>query len=398
MTLDEPEDPHIVYRADMLSPADLKLQGKFLPRGMDLSRPDQPPSDLSLYNHVVGSRTGTSRHDSGYVSTTKSLKFARQFLHTMLGSRGFIYKIHVSPSFIDVQSSLREFSRHPLEQEVAALGGIHYEQVLSWIEFEEGVEQPEVFNTDYETRFDEASWGGSQVQLAGFPKNHVAWSRQPWKDFTNCWPSFNKMKREMCEPQMPANEFGLEYVVDIFLRELETGKMDKPEMRGGERISTDNQQSKGRERTGTPRQNGRTKAKAKAKKRKSNKKKKVKKVKVAKIQIVIIKVSEGQAATHSKPGWFEEIVKGVTAAAAAIVPSTALTSKAVQVAESTKDEVKGFGIRELSKCAERLGIVPDKLAAVDVVEVNQLLEDIKDVVTQEFIDGLECAEEAIVVV
>ncbi|KAM3462957.1 hypothetical protein MY5147_009748 [Beauveria neobassiana] len=175
--------PTVVYRGDMLTPEDLKLQGGFLPRGEDGTRPNQPPASLSLYNHVEGSPTGTGRYDTGYVSTTTSLDSARRFVSTVLGGHGYIYRIHVSANFIDVAGTLGQFYRHTDEAEVASLGRIQLSQVLGWTEVINGAEQSEVRNPQYDSRFDTASWGGSQPQLAGFPPNHRAWTLEPWRAF-----------------------------------------------------------------------------------------------------------------------------------------------------------------------------------------------------------------------
>ncbi|KAI0095722.1 heat-labile enterotoxin alpha chain-domain-containing protein [Nemania sp. FL0031] len=203
--------PKIVYRADLISPEDLKRQGSFLPKGMDGTRPFQPPADTSLYNHLQGTPTGTSRFTSGYVATTASLDFARRFLHTTLGGRGYIYRIHVSPNFIDAAGTLRQFYSHSEEEEFASLGPIHYSQVLGWTEFRQGVEQPEVLNPSYDTRYDQVTSGGTQYQLAGFPPNHVAWGLEPWRDFSNCGPSMGTGE-ETCTPEQSSLDYAMEYV------------------------------------------------------------------------------------------------------------------------------------------------------------------------------------------
>ncbi|PFH62342.1 putative enterotoxin [Ophiocordyceps unilateralis] len=202
--------PSYVYRADMLSPEHLKLQGRFFPRGMDGTRPSQTLASpkISLFDHVRGLPSGTSRFDSGYVSTTRSIDFARRFLHTSLGSQGYIYKMHVSPNFIDTAHTLGQFYAQSEEQEVSVLGGPLYSQVLSWIEFRQGVEQPEKPNPDYDSsKFDDAVWGGVQYQLAGFPDDHVAWKIEPWRRYSDCGLS----DVERCKPRRSSLQFAIEY-------------------------------------------------------------------------------------------------------------------------------------------------------------------------------------------
>lgn len=101
--------PTWVYRADMLPPDELRLQKCFFPRGMNGARPNQGPPDMSIWNHVQGTKTGMSNSDSAYVSTTTDLDFARRFLSTSLSGTGWIYKIHVSPNFVDVAGTLGGF-------------------------------------------------------------------------------------------------------------------------------------------------------------------------------------------------------------------------------------------------------------------------------------------------
>ena len=204
--------PTIVYRADLLPPDDLRRQRAFLPRGEDGTRPFQPPPNLSLYNHTQGAVTGTSRYDSGYVSTTTSYDFARRFVQTTLGGSGHIYTLHVTPNFIDVNSTLRQFYTHTDEAEFAALGRIHYIQTMGWVEVIGGVEQPYVSNPDYEARwFDDATAGGFQPQLAGFPPNHVAWNMQPWVLYSDCLGTMSSDASEQCHPMENNTDFASDY-------------------------------------------------------------------------------------------------------------------------------------------------------------------------------------------
>lgn len=107
---------------------------------------------MSLFNHVRGSPTGTGRHDSGYVSTSTSLRVAAQFVQAILDRDGFIYAIRPTPNMIDVAGTLRQFYSHGQEREVASLGPSHYSQVAQWREVRGGAEGPTVRNSDCNSR------------------------------------------------------------------------------------------------------------------------------------------------------------------------------------------------------------------------------------------------------
>ncbi|OAQ97287.1 hypothetical protein LLEC1_00043 [Akanthomyces lecanii] len=230
--------PTVVYRADMLTPEDLKRQGAFFPRGEDQTRPNQPPASLSLYNHVGGTLTGTGRHDSGYVSTTTSLNFARRFVANVLGGRGYIYRIHVSANFIDAQGTLGHFYRHTEEAEVASLGRIHFSQVLGWTEVINNAEQSEVLNPEYDSRFDTASWGGSQPQLGGFPPTHIAWTMDPWRAFASCSSLLNKRDDKLkCSPLKSSQAFAEDFLAHIPEAETQITRPDTTPSENGRELA-----------------------------------------------------------------------------------------------------------------------------------------------------------------
>ncbi|OPB31161.1 cholera enterotoxin subunit A [Bartonella sp. AR 15-3] len=126
------DDIRKVYRAAMESPEEIKREGGFIPRGMDGTRPNQPPPDINLWNHVHGSETGMSRHNSGYVSTSTARIIAINWVNEHLNHNGYVYHIRATPNFIDVNASLLDYSPHPQESEMAALGRIHWNQVIGW--------------------------------------------------------------------------------------------------------------------------------------------------------------------------------------------------------------------------------------------------------------------------
>lgn len=214
--------PPTLYRAAAISPDDLERQQMFLPRGADGSRPNQPPADTSLFNHVEGTQTGMGRTTSGYVSTTSRLDYAQRFISSRLNGRGYIYEIHVSANFVDAAATLGHFYRRPAEAEHAALGGIHFTQVVGWTEYREGVAQRPRRNPRYDHRFDAAVGGGAQPQLAGFPANHRAWSLDPWRAFASCTSSVLGRRRGgggggqqgRCQPNKSARSFAAGFLAD----------------------------------------------------------------------------------------------------------------------------------------------------------------------------------------
>ncbi|AMV00738.1 heat-labile enterotoxin alpha chain domain-containing protein (plasmid) [Xanthomonas citri pv. aurantifolii] len=205
--------PAIVYRAALESPDVIKQQGGFLARGMDQTRPNQPPPDTSLFNHANGAETGLSNHSSGYVSTTTSFNIAHYWVNNMLSGRGYIYHIHPTGNLIDVNASLLRYSPHPGENEYAALGTIHWSQIIGWQQVSYGVAGAFVSNRDYNrSLYSSAHAGEGAPYLAGFPPDHPAWGQAPWVDFSTCGGSAPRtLAQENCSPLDPAYSAASKY-------------------------------------------------------------------------------------------------------------------------------------------------------------------------------------------
>ncbi|AQX28468.1 MULTISPECIES: enterotoxin A family protein [unclassified Bartonella] len=200
-----------VYRAAMDTPESIKAAGGFYPRGMDGSRPNQPPPDINLWNHVHGADTGMSRHNSGYVSTTTSRGLAIRWVNDHLNHNGYVYRIRATPNFIDVNASLRHYSPHSEELEVSALGVIHWNQVIGWERVRGGRVGSFVHNPDYRERlYTSFSSSGAQPQLAAFPNNHPAWAEQPWVNFANC------ELKSSCSPIKSTQKLGEEWFLKSY--------------------------------------------------------------------------------------------------------------------------------------------------------------------------------------
>ncbi|WP_407965665.1 enterotoxin A family protein [Bartonella sp. C271] len=200
------DDVRKVYRAAMESPEEIKREGGFMPRGMDGTRPNQPPPDINLWNHVHGSETGMSRHNSGYVSTTTSRGFAINWVNDHLNHNGYVYHIRATPNFIDVNASLRHYSPHQEELEMAALGMIHWNQVIGWERVRGGTVGEFVPNPDYRERlYMYYAAGGAQPQLAAFPDGHPAWAHDPWITYAQC------ELKSSCSPKKSSLQFGVDW-------------------------------------------------------------------------------------------------------------------------------------------------------------------------------------------
>ena len=201
------EPPEMVYRADMGRPDEIKRAGGFYPRGMDGSRPNQPPPNINLFDHTNGAATGMARHDSGYVSTSRSRGLAISWINDHLNHNAYIYHIRATPNMVDVNEILQGYSPHPMELEFAALGIIRWDQVIGWERVVSGTVHQFQRNRDYRERlYTNLRASDRQYQLAGFPPEHQAWGVEPWRDFANC--GGRTKEDETCEPKKEAQEFG----------------------------------------------------------------------------------------------------------------------------------------------------------------------------------------------
>ncbi|KAF5482813.1 Cholera enterotoxin subunit A [Colletotrichum siamense] len=167
-----------VYRGDTRSPGEIKRLGGFLAKGQ--TRFGLQTADTSLFNHMKGTHNIKSRDEDGFVSTSTSETVAATFVYGKPSA--FVYKIHVTPNMIDTVGTLGKYSDFDEELEFAALGGIKYEQIVSWRQLKGRNLGKSTMNKDFDKRkYGSAAAGGVQYQLAGFPPNHKAWREEPWK-------------------------------------------------------------------------------------------------------------------------------------------------------------------------------------------------------------------------
>ncbi|RCI16022.1 putative heat-labile enterotoxin [Ophiocordyceps polyrhachis-furcata BCC 54312] len=182
----------IVYRPDSRDPAEIRESGGFWPRDMTPGNFLQLSQNTSLFRHVNMAAHRWTRHaDSGYVSTTRSLDAAAEILRRSgLMPGGFIYEIRPTPNFIDVRGSLGDFHQGlEDDDEVAALGGIQFHQILAWRQVAQAPGRRGYYNAQRTANdqyrpalFDGTSDGGVKPLLAGFPTDHLVFQEklEPW--------------------------------------------------------------------------------------------------------------------------------------------------------------------------------------------------------------------------
>ncbi|KAE9573685.1 hypothetical protein CGMCC3_g10511 [Colletotrichum fructicola] len=169
-----------VYRGDSRSPAEIQEAGGFLPKGQSAFGAIAP--DISLFNHAKAALDGSSRDDYGYVFTSSSIDIAERFVN--MRPAGYIYKIHVTANMIDIIGTLGKHNPLNDEREYAALGGIKFEQIVSWRAYENGKSGEEELNKEFNEKvYSAAAAGGVQYQLAGFLETNGSCEGQPGRTF-----------------------------------------------------------------------------------------------------------------------------------------------------------------------------------------------------------------------
>ncbi|MBG6028048.1 heat-labile enterotoxin subunit alpha [Proteus mirabilis] len=208
-----PNVSQIVYRAESLSPEEIRADDAIFARGVTPYYPfnlaTRPAVNISLYNHARGvPNTGNANNNSGYVGTTTSRGYAYSHINEYLNHRGYIYYIAASSNFIDVNGTLGPHSPHPQELEYAAMNQIQYRQILGWRYVQSSNIGPFVHNPHYNgLAFNSPSTsGGIQYQLAGFDDNSPEWGQSPWNEHSEC------ELRYACSPKQSALHAAEEYL------------------------------------------------------------------------------------------------------------------------------------------------------------------------------------------
>lgn len=127
---------------------------------------------------------------SAYVSTSTDLTIAETFAYI---HSGYVYIIQPTPNFVDMRSSLGSLTMFPLEKEVAALGGILWQQIIGWCpslklcrgkSLESLLDSKSfVKNPDYDAKLSQYSASLEQRQLAGVKTDDPKWRKNSWTSF-----------------------------------------------------------------------------------------------------------------------------------------------------------------------------------------------------------------------
>lgn len=205
--------PTYVYIASERTPQEMKqTRGMYSPGITEATLLGVSP-DISLFQHARGERAPAHWDRDGCIGTTTSRAFALHLIREHMQGNGYIYRVHVTPNFIDVDGTLGQYSPFPEYREFAALGRIVFGQIVAWQRIEDNREQREVLNHSYEgDLYDHAVAGGVQPQLAGFPEGHAAWNQDPWRPFGGCGNLQRRSNREQCRPISSARSLAVSYM------------------------------------------------------------------------------------------------------------------------------------------------------------------------------------------
>ncbi|PHH65062.1 putative enterotoxin [Ophiocordyceps australis] len=189
-----------VFRGSSRGPDVHRALGGFLPNSQG-EQEDEAFGFLTHLDDVMDMNKGTSKMTM-WVSTSAIFGAAARFAR----HDGWVYKIHVAPNMVDVASTLGKQYNMANEAEFAALGGVHWSQVHSWVQIPADNEipdedsdvdlqnrdleelirtRPEVYreNPDYNAKWDSCLSGGSQPQLAGYEIGNTIWQTPEWKPY-----------------------------------------------------------------------------------------------------------------------------------------------------------------------------------------------------------------------
>ncbi|PHH72206.1 putative enterotoxin [Ophiocordyceps camponoti-rufipedis] len=240
---------HIVYRPDKISPHELRAKGGFWPSGPAPGRHVfMPPVNLSLYRHDQGALDPKTRDDWGFISTMSRYPLALNWLQIRSHLPAYIYAIHATPNFVNVDESLRWFAKSRDAQDYAAVGHIPFDQVMGWrrITYDQyspgnlliaAEEENSLYN---KSRYDSETWSGAEFQLAVFPPQHevVRDKLQPWCDEENCHPSWAATAAKAAALRLLASKIAVRSLKLHFRLSQETlaGTLDSILVRIGESL------------------------------------------------------------------------------------------------------------------------------------------------------------------
>jgi len=181
-------DITFVYRADSRPWNQIMADGGFKTKAAT----NNLKPDFRLYKHVKPDGEETARND-GFISTSWDPRVCRdKFIRKGSLSQGtaYLYKISAFDKMVDVQSILRQYYPFPGEKEYAATGTIPWRFVSEWTIYKNGkIISGPTRNRDFDTTT--IHWNPNklpQYQIAGFPADHPAWSKEPWKSYKKYIP------------------------------------------------------------------------------------------------------------------------------------------------------------------------------------------------------------------
>ncbi|KAF4592089.1 heat-labile enterotoxin subunit alpha [Ophiocordyceps camponoti-floridani] len=180
----KPRRENIVYHVGTGSLHEVHDNRGIWPREMSRNDMFRLPDTTSMHKHVLNSVHPGTGDRYGYISTTANYTEALEWLNTY--TDGYIYEIHATPNFINVDQTLLQFNHQrssPVSQdEFAALGGIHAFQIIGcrWVRHIEAPRQGkriaisnDIPNPEYDpNRVANKGWVGGKPELAGFSRSH----------------------------------------------------------------------------------------------------------------------------------------------------------------------------------------------------------------------------------
>lgn len=200
-----PQSPPPVWRGEHgRTPEEVERANGFVARGFSRLRRNEQLSaeELEKGSSLFYHSTQDVAAYTQYVSTSRSpyiaFGHASQFTLTLKdGKNIYLYKIHQDRKMVDVKSTLSRWGdeHFNFEEELAAIGGVPFDQIMGWIEVRlDNIRQ--IFNANKEIRddapltlnpkYNERKYSkrvssGSQPQLAGFPRESPAWEDEQFR-------------------------------------------------------------------------------------------------------------------------------------------------------------------------------------------------------------------------
>ncbi|PHH81606.1 putative enterotoxin [Ophiocordyceps australis] len=161
--------------------------------------------DLSLWRHAYSDKFSSyNLATCPYVFLVASAQQALVSAKSII-NRSYIYSVHLDERSIDVRATFDPYYER-FEDRWAILGDLLFRQVESWRYVEHGQYSNLVFNQDFDWQtYQRTKAYGAAPQFAGFPKTHLALSKQPWNQTICLFDSVTSEppEQETCRPDTP---------------------------------------------------------------------------------------------------------------------------------------------------------------------------------------------------